>query len=76
MNKKLEIIKEKFGNFFSANPKTKKIVGVLLIVIGLLALVTPLTPGSWLIVVGLQFLGLRLLVWKKLKAWFRKKEVN
>lgn len=40
----------------------KKAVGVILIVVGLFALLTPLTPGSWLIPVGLQLLGLRLLV--------------
>ena len=37
----------------------KKILGVLLIIIGLLALVTPLTPGSWLAIIGLELLGLR-----------------
>jgi len=47
-------------------PLTKRIlrivVGVLLVLLGLAALFTPLTPGSWLAVVGLEFLGLRVLL--------------
>lgn len=50
----------------------KKTIGVLLIIIGLLALVTPFTPGSWLVFVGLEFLGLRVLFLDKIKAWFQK----
>jgi hypothetical protein len=41
-------------------------IGVLLIVIGLVALVTPLTPGSWLVPIGLELLGLRLLIQRRL----------
>jgi hypothetical protein len=40
----------------------KKTFGVFLIIIGLLALLTPLTPGSWLALVGMELLGIRLLV--------------
>lgn len=50
---------------------TRKIVGVVLIVLGLLALFTPLTPGSWLIPLGLELLGLRILLQDKLLAWAR-----
>jgi len=37
-------------------------LGVFLIFIGFLALITPLTPGSWLIFVGLEFIGLSAFV--------------
>ncbi|MEK7120125.1 MAG: PGPGW domain-containing protein [Patescibacteria group bacterium] len=50
----------------------KKTIGTLLIILGLLALVTPFTPGSWLIFVGLEFLGVRILFWDKIKSWFQK----
>ena len=33
------------------------IVGALLLLAGVVALLTPLTPGSWLAVIGLQMLG-------------------
>lgn len=47
----------------------KIIAGVILILIGLLALVTPLTPGAWLAFVGLELIGIRLTVWDRLKEW-------
>jgi membrane protein implicated in regulation of membrane protease activity len=43
-------------------PVLKKIIGVILIVIGLAALVTPFTPGSWLALIGLQLVGLGFLL--------------
>lgn len=48
---------------------SRKIVGIVLVVLGFLALLTPLTPGSWLIPIGLELLGLRLLLADKLLAW-------
>ncbi len=42
------------------------VVGIVLILLGLAALVTPLTPGSWLALIGLELLGIRLLVQRKL----------
>ncbi len=65
-------MKEYFKKLFSENPKNKKTVGVILILVGLAALVTPFTPGSWLIFVGLEFLGLRFLLWDKIKTRFKK----
>lgn len=44
----------------------KKIFGALLIVLGLLAFFTPLTPGSWLIFVGAEILGIRMLSQKNI----------
>ncbi len=46
-------------------------IGIILILVGFLALVTPLTPGSWLIPIGLELLGLRILLRDKLLAWAR-----
>ena len=50
----------------------KKTIGILLVIIGLLALVTPFTPGSWLIFIGLGFIGIRILFLDKIKLWFQK----
>ncbi len=47
----------------------RTVVGVILIVLGFLALITPLSPGSWLILIGLEFLGLRILLENRLWAW-------
>ena len=58
------------NNLSQTNSPTKKFVGVALIIIGFLALITPLTPGSWLAFVGLELLGVRLSVWEKIKNIF------
>jgi hypothetical protein len=42
----------------------KKTIGVILIIIGLIALFTPLTPGSWLALIGLELLGIRQWVFR------------
>jgi hypothetical protein len=47
----------------------RNVIGVVLIVLGFVALITPLTPGSWLIPIGLELLGLRILLAGKLLAW-------
>jgi len=47
----------------------RKTLGIVFIVLGFLALITPLTPGSWLILVGLEILGLRMLLEKKLSPF-------
>ena len=66
----------KIKEYIRRNPKVRKTIGVLLIVIGLTALVTPLTPGSWLAVIGLELLGVRILFFEKLinfwKNWKKK----
>jgi len=64
----LKIVKEYINN----KPKIKKIIGIFLILFGLAALFTPLTPGSWLVLIGLELLGLRILLFDKLKFWKRK----
>ena len=47
----------------------KTVIGVVLIVLGLAALLTPFTPGSWLALIGLEFLGLRVLLRDRLCVW-------
>ena len=41
-------------------------LGILLMILGVLALLTPFTPGSWLALIGLEILGLRLVLQRKL----------
>ncbi|MBI4121366.1 MAG: hypothetical protein HY470_00195 [Candidatus Ryanbacteria bacterium] len=50
----------------------RKFFGVALILIGIFALFTPLTPGSWLVFLGLEFLGVRVLARDQVKGWFQK----
>jgi len=46
-------------------PKWKFLIGVILIIIGLIALVTPLTPGSWLAIIGLELVGISIITKNK-----------
>jgi len=48
-------------------PKTRKVIGAVLILAGLTALVTPFTPGSWLAIIGLELLGIRILFFDSLR---------
>lgn len=52
----------------------KKILGILLIILGLFIFVTPFTPGSWLFFVGLELLGVRLVFWNKLQEKLNNKK--
>lgn len=52
--------------------RIKKVVGVILILVGIAAFLTPLTPGSWLVIIGLESLGLRMLFFDKFKFWKKK----
>ncbi len=54
------------------NRLSKKIIGLFLILIGFFALITPFTPGSWLIFIGLGMFGLNIVFWNKIKIFLKK----
>jgi len=62
----------KIKEYLDRNPKIKRTIGIILIVAGLAALVTPFTPGSWLAVIGLELIGIRILFFDKFKFWKKK----
>jgi uncharacterized protein YqgC (DUF456 family) len=51
----------------------KKTIGVILVIIGLAALLTPLTPGSWLALIGLELLGFGFLLENRIVRAIRNK---
>ena len=55
------------------NPLLRKTVGTVLVLVGLLALVTPLTPGAWLGLIGLEMLGVHLTLGQSVKLWLKKR---
>jgi Putative transmembrane protein (PGPGW) len=61
----------KIKQFTALHPRFKRAVGWVFIVVGFVALVTPLTPGGFLFLVGLEFLGLRFVFLDRL---FRRKK--
>ena len=40
----------------------RKSAGIICIILGVLSLLTPLTPGAWLIIVGLGILGVEVAI--------------
>jgi hypothetical protein len=52
----------------------RKILGVGLIFLGIIALITPFTPGAWLIIVGLGVLGVEIAIEEDhwFAAWARR----
>ena len=66
----------KINKAFENHPKTGKVVGALLVLVGIILHLIPLFPAGWIIVLGLELLGVRLLFWNKIKAWSKIKNKN
>jgi uncharacterized membrane protein HdeD (DUF308 family) len=67
-----EYIQKKTQNLqrrFHRYPRVLKWVGYSCIIIGVLAFFTPFTPGSWLALVGIEILGIRAIVMKKMRPY-------
>ncbi len=52
----------------SIKDKAKKALGVFLVVFGILGVILPILPGWWVIPIGLELLGWRLIINRK-KPW-------
>jgi hypothetical protein len=52
---------------------TRTILGVVLIILGVAAALTPFSPGSWLALIGLEILGLKMLIPRKLRSLLPRK---
>lgn len=63
----------RFLIFESMKKIARKSLGIICIVLGFLALITPLTPGSWLILIGMEILGLGFLLNGKYFRWLKGK---
>lgn len=46
----------------NANPVIRKILGVILIIIGFAGMILPILPGWWVILIGLEIFGWRLVI--------------
>jgi hypothetical protein len=54
----------------------KKTIGVILIIWGIVALLTPFTPGSWLALMGLELLGFGFLLENRIGRAIKKRFEN
>lgn len=65
----------KAKNYAYSQPYLRRVFGFTLLALGFLALITPLTPGALLMLVGgLEFLGIRILFLDRLVARVRAKK--
>jgi uncharacterized membrane protein HdeD (DUF308 family) len=65
---------EKAKIFTLTRPRLKKVIGLFFVVIGFVALITPLTPGAVLFLfIGFEFLGLKFMFLERL---LKRKEVS
>ncbi len=51
-------------------------LGIFLVIFGLAALVTPLTPGAWLGLIGLELLGFGFLIPQKVRDLMKNSSLN
>lgn len=67
-------MRDKFKKVWAENKTLRKTVGVSMVVIGIISIITPFTPVGFLLVIGLEILGLRAFFWDKIKKLVEKKE--
>lgn len=65
---------DRMKTYTDSKPRTRKIVGWFFVVVGFIALVTPLTPGGFLFFVGLELLGIRFIGAEKIRNFFTRKK--
>ncbi|MEK7176808.1 MAG: hypothetical protein AAB719_00710 [Patescibacteria group bacterium] len=65
-------MKGRLKKYWAESPKLIRATGTTLIIVGLLSIITPFTPVGFLLILGLEMLGVRARVWNKLKHWGKK----
>lgn len=65
-------MKNYFKRIMNENPRLRKVVGISFIVLGVVIHLIPFLPASWLIFIGLEVLGMRMIFQNKLKNWLHK----
>lgn len=54
----------------------KKPIGVFLVILGLILHLIPLFPAAWIIVLGLELIGIRILVQDKIKDFLKSRKTK
>lgn len=66
---------EKTKEYTHTKPKTKKLFGIIAIIVGFIGVLLPIVPGLWLMFLGLEFLGIEILFFDKAIRFFKEKRV-
>ena len=62
-----------FKKLINEKPKLRKFAGIILIILGILVYIVPFVPSTWMIFVGLEFLGVKMIFQNKIKLFFQNK---
>lgn len=65
---------QKIKEIWQKHPWIKFTVGIILIVIGFISWITPLTPFGFVLFIGLQMIGVKLAIVDKIINHFKKKD--
>lgn len=68
----MKVMKSQLKKYWAESPKLIRATGTTLVIVGLLSIITPFTPVGFLLILGLEMLGIRAHVWNKLKHWRKK----
>jgi hypothetical protein len=55
-----------------SKPKTKKLIGVIAVLVGFIGVLLPVIPGLWLMFFGLELLGIQILFFGKAARFIKK----
>lgn len=48
----------RFKNYTTLRPRLREFTGIVLVIVGLVAMILPVIPGVFLLIVGLELLGI------------------
>jgi hypothetical protein len=60
-------------HYTHTRPKTKKLFGVVAVILGFVGWLLPVVPGLWLMFLGLELLGIEILFFDKIVKFMKKR---
>lgn len=66
---------KKIKEYAHTKPKTKKLIGVIAVLIGFAGVILPVIPGLWLMFFGLELLGVQILFFDKFITLLKEKRI-
>jgi len=69
MSSKTQFLVERLKQMLLRHTILTKICGGILIILGIIGMIAPILPGIWLVVIGLEMIGVHLLFIDRIKTW-------
>jgi hypothetical protein len=58
--------------YAQSRPKTRKLIGGIVVLVGFIGVLLPVVPGLWLVFFGLELLGIQILFFDKMAKFIKK----